>query len=64
MTSRSPRAGYPLTWRVPGNLLGRDSWVKISQVRTLSADRLGLRAGRLGDEELNEIVEGLLELIG
>jgi mRNA interferase MazF len=64
MTSQPQRAGYPLTWRVPSGLLPRDSWVKISQVRTLSTGRLRGRLGQLADAEMAEIIDGLQELIG
>jgi mRNA interferase MazF len=37
--------------------------VKISQIRTLSTERLGKRLGRISSEELQEIVEGLFELV-
>ncbi len=63
MTTRPQRAGYPLTWKVPAGILPRDSWVKISQIRTLSTERLGDRVGRLGDPELREIVDGLARLV-
>jgi mRNA interferase MazF len=63
VTSREQRAGYPLTHRLRSGGLPKDSWVKMSQVRTLSAERLRDRIGVVADEELNEIVEGLIELI-
>jgi mRNA interferase MazF len=63
ITSQPQRAGYPLTWPVPAGVLPKESWVKISQVRTLSTERLGARLGRLGDDQLQDIVSGLLELI-
>jgi len=40
------------------------SWVKISQIRTISIDRLGKRIATLGPEMLDQSVDGLLELIG
>ena len=64
ITSQPQRAGYPLTWRVPPGILPHDSWVKISQVRTLSTERLRSRLGRLPGEDLQEIVDGLVQLIG
>jgi mRNA interferase MazF len=64
LTVQPQRAGYPLTWRVPSGRLPRDSWVKISQVRTISTQRLGVRLARLQDSELEEIVNGLVQLIG
>jgi mRNA interferase MazF len=46
-----------------GNLPKR-SWVKISQVRTLSTLRLGARIGRVSVEELDQLIEGLNEIVG
>jgi mRNA interferase MazF len=63
VTSREQRAGYPLTHRLRSGGLPKDSWVKMSQVRTLSAERLRDRIGVVADEEVSEIVEGLIELI-
>lgn len=39
------------------------SWIKIGQIRTLSAKRLGARLARASDEELARVVEGLNEII-
>lgn len=64
LTSRPQRVGYPFTWKVPPGRLPRESWVKISQIATLSVERLGERAGYLEEDEVEEIVSGLLELIG
>jgi mRNA interferase MazF len=64
ITGRPQRAGYPLSWRIPGRILPKDSWVKVSQIRTLSAERLGDRLGRLDESSLADIVAGLYELIG
>jgi mRNA interferase MazF len=44
--------------------LPKESWIKISQIRTLAVERLGDLLGRLAPEELEEIMNGLLELIG
>src|SRR5512133_2305295 len=59
LTSQAPRAGFPLTFELSDPALPRRSWVKISQVRTLAAERLGRRIGRARAEELAKIVEGL-----
>jgi mRNA interferase MazF len=64
ITSQPQRAGYPLTWQMPSGVLPKESWVKISQVRTLSTERLGRRVGRLRDEDLEQIVHGLVQLVG
>jgi mRNA interferase MazF len=37
--------------------------VKISQIRTISVERIGRRMGELSPEDLEQIVEGLIELI-
>ncbi|HEX2171527.1 MAG TPA: type II toxin-antitoxin system PemK/MazF family toxin [Dehalococcoidia bacterium] len=64
ITSQPQRAGYPLTWQVPAGILPRDSWVKISQIRTLSSERLRDPIGRVAARDLDSIVQGLLQLIG
>ena len=46
VTSQPQRAGFPLTLPLTGASLPQPSWVKISQVRTLSVQRLGKRLGR------------------
>lgn len=64
LTSQEPKAGFPLTFELGGKKLPKKSWVKISQIRTLSVERLGSRLGRATPEELSQIVEGLSEIIG
>ena len=64
ITSQPQRARFPLTFDLPDGTLSKPSWVKISQVRTISVDRLGKRIGSVRPEDLNEIVDGLIELIG
>ena len=64
MTSQQPRAGFPLTWESQAPGLTKRSWVKISQIRTLSAERIGRLLGRADSTELAKVVEGLNEIIG
>lgn len=64
ITSQPQRAGFPLTLELPSEALPKRSWVKISQIRTLSAERIGKRLGRASPEELVQMVEGLNEIIG
>ncbi|MCU1348854.1 MAG: PemK-like protein [Acidobacteria bacterium] len=64
VTSQEPRAGFPLTLEITSARLPKRSWVKISQIRTLSTGRLGRTLGSLSPEELQRIVEGLDELVG
>lgn len=64
LTSQPQRAGFPLTLELADAALPKRSWAKISQIRTLSVERLGQRLGRASRGELDAIVEGLNELIG
>lgn len=64
LTSQEPRAGYPLTLELSSAKLPKQSWVKISQIRTLSTGRIGKRLGRASDEELAKVLDGLLEIVG
>ena len=63
LTSQPQRAGFPLTLEVKSVKLGKPSWVKISQIRTLSVQRLGRKVGRLEPEELDRLIEGLHEIV-
>jgi mRNA interferase MazF len=63
ITSAPQRAGFPLSVAVPADKLPQASWIKISQIRTISIDRLGKRIAQLDEEMLAVVVEGLLELI-
>jgi len=64
ITSQPQRAGYPLTLELSGSKLPKKSWVKISQIRTLSTKRIGKRITTASPEELASITEGLNEIIG
>jgi len=64
ITSQVQKAGFPLTMALPSDMLPKPSWVKISQIRTISNDRLGKRIAALVPEMLDQLVDGLLELIG
>jgi len=64
LTSQEPRAGFPLTLELRARGLPKRSWVKIGQIRTLSTERIGQRLGRASDEQLLQIIEGLLEIVG
>lgn len=61
--SQPQKAGFPLTLDLGEGRLPKKSWVKISQVRTISVERLGKRICRLDEGDLNVAIEGLLELI-
>lgn len=64
LTSQQPNAGFPLTLELSDSRLPKKSWVKISQIRTLSIQRLGKRLGKATSRELEDIIEGLNEIIG
>ncbi|MCI0407231.1 MAG: type II toxin-antitoxin system PemK/MazF family toxin [Acidobacteria bacterium] len=64
ITSQPQRAGFPLTLRLETIRLPKPSWVKISQVRTLSTERLGRKLGSVSPEELARVSDGLFELVG
>ena len=64
VTSREPRASFPLTLEITSAKLPKQSWAKIGQVRTVSVARLGRKLGRVSAEELDRLVEGLNEIVG
>lgn len=64
LTSQSQRAGFPLTLELQSKGLPKKSWVKISQIRTLTVERIGQRLGKASLEELAQVIDGLNEIIG
>jgi mRNA interferase MazF len=64
ITSQLPTAGFPLTLEVKSAKLPKRSWVKMSQIRTLSVDRIGRRITKVAPEELYQMISGLNEIIG
>ncbi len=64
ITSQPQRAGFPLTLELDSRALPKRSWVKISQIRTLSIERVGKRIATATPEELDQVIEGLNEIIG
>ena len=64
ITSRPQRAGFPLTLVLETSGLPKESWLKISQIRTISAERIGGRIGRAGAETLARALEGFNEICG
>jgi len=64
LTSQLQRAGYPLTFELGSTRLPKKSWVKISQIRTLSVKRIRKKISKVSDEELDIVIEGLNEIIG
>lgn len=63
LTSQPQKAGFPLTLELKGKQYPKPSWVKISQIRTLSVLRLGKKIGHVSADELEQVIEGLNEII-
>jgi mRNA interferase MazF len=64
LTSQTPTASFPLTLLITSTSLPKQSWVKISQIRTLSIDRLSSKIGSISPEELATVISGLNEIVG
>jgi mRNA interferase MazF len=64
LASQPQRAGFPLTMELATGRLPKPSWVKISQIRTLSTQRIGRKLGAVAPEELARVIEGLNEILG
>jgi mRNA interferase MazF len=63
ITSQPQKAGFPLTLELKAGNLPKKSWIKISQIRTLSVERIGQVIGKASLEELTHVIEGLNEII-
>ena len=65
LTSHSQKAGHPLTLELTkAKNLPKKSWAKISQLRTLSVQRLGSKITSANEEEISQIIEGLNQILG
>ena len=64
LTSKQPRFGFPLALEIDSADLPNKSWALMGQVRTLSTERIGKKLGRVSTEEIEQIIEGLNEIIG
>ncbi len=64
ITSQEQRAGFPLTLELAEGTLPKRSWAKMSQIRTLAAERVGKRLGKASLREITQALEGLNEIIG
>jgi mRNA interferase MazF len=64
ITSQPQKAGFPLTFELGTDKLPKRSWVKISQIRTLSVQRIGKKITNLPPEVLDHLIDGLSEIIG
>ncbi len=64
ITSQPPKVGFPLSLELLSKGLPKKSWVKIGQIRTLSVERLGKKLGTATPQELDQVIEGLNEILG
>ena len=64
LTSQAQRAGFPLTLELESRGLTKRSWLKISQIRTMSVERIGKKIGKASPEEIEQAIVGLNEIIG
>ena len=64
VTSQRQRAGFPLTLELESSNLPKRSWIKISQIRTLSVERIGDLIETLTPEKLSQLIDGLNEIVG
>ena len=63
ITSQPQKAGFPLTLELKSTNLPKRSWIKISQIRTLSVERVGKVVGKASPDELIQVIDGLNEII-
>lgn len=63
ISSQPQKAGFPLTLPL-GKVGGKEAWLKISQIRVLSTERIGRKISKLKPELTAQAVEGLNELVG
>ena len=64
LTSQKQKAGFPLTLKLDSKELPKESWVKISQIRTLSVKRIGDKIAKATNAEIVKVIEGLNEILG
>lgn len=63
ITSQPQKAGFPLTFELKSTNMPKRSWIKISQIRTLSVERIGKVIGKASPDELIQVIDGLNEII-
>ena len=63
LTSLHHKAGFPLTLSLGKTEMPKQLWVKISQIRTLSVDRITGKIGQATEEIVAQVIEGLNEIL-
>jgi mRNA interferase MazF len=64
LTSQAQKAGYPLTLELKVAEFRKHTWAKISQIRTLSVQRIGKRLARIPAADVTRVIEGQVEILG
>jgi len=64
LTSQPQKAGYPLTLELKVAAFRKPTCAKISQIRTLSVQRIGKRMARIPAADVTKVIEGLVEILG
>ncbi|MDE2348216.1 MAG: type II toxin-antitoxin system PemK/MazF family toxin [Gammaproteobacteria bacterium] len=64
LTSQPQKAGFPLTLELKVPELRQPAWAKISQIRTLSVERIDKRLGKISPVDVAKVIEGLKEILG
>ena len=64
ITSIKPKVKYPLVLELDCQSLPKRSWVKITQIRTISNDRISGYIGQISTSQMNEILAAINDLIG
>jgi len=63
ISSQPQKAGFPLTLELKSANMPKKSRIKISQIRTLSVERIGKVIGKTSPDELTKVIDGLNEII-
>src|ERR1700676_767528 len=64
LTSQPQKAGFPLTLELKVAEFRKPTWAKISQIRTLSVQRIGKRLTRIPAADVTKVIDGLNEILG
>ncbi|AFZ37484.1 transcriptional modulator of MazE/toxin, MazF [Stanieria cyanosphaera PCC 7437] len=64
ITSVKLRVKYPLILELDCSSLPKQSWVKITQIRTISNERIGDYIGQIDIAQMKEIILAIDDLIG
>ena len=63
-SNQASKAGYPLTLELKVAVLRKPTWAKISQIRTVSVQRIGKPLARIPPTDVTKVIEGLVEILG